>query len=360
MSRLSGLRILVAGAGAVGSAVALRVLQEGARVVLADPAPVGDNASGVAAGMLAPAFEVALDGASAGRFPLFCAARALWPAFAQALAPYGGRLDRSGALWAGSGDGLEDMLERLRAAGAEAELVTVGQAARLSPGLHAPAGGVFTPEDWRIEAGPMLAALRSAFVEAGGEVRAAAVARLGPGEAELSDGEVLRLDETILATGLAPRGLKPPSVGLDRIAPIKGQIVRFAEAGPSGGPVVRAEGIYVAPTSGGALAGASMEAGVSDRTVRDETVERLADLAARLFPALRDAPRTGAAGVRASTPDGLPLAGPSGSPGVRLALGARRNGWLLAPLIAETIAGQLAGREPPSFGSSFDPGRFAS
>ena len=60
MTRLTGARVLVAGAGAIGSVLSLILAQEGARVILADPAPVGDNASGVAAGMLAPAFEAVL------------------------------------------------------------------------------------------------------------------------------------------------------------------------------------------------------------------------------------------------------------------------------------------------------------
>jgi glycine oxidase len=362
VSRLSGLRLLVAGAGATGLAVALRLRQEGARVVLADPAPLGDNASGVAAGMLAPAFESVLDETSAGHFPLLCAAREMWPALAEALEPHGGRLDRSGAIWAGEAAGLEPMLQRLTAAGARAERIDAAEAGRLSPGLNAPEGGVFTPEDWRIEAGPTLQALRAAFLAAGGEVRATALRWAGPGEAALSDGEILALDESILATGQPPEGLLDPPVELEHVAPIKGQIARLGGPGPIGGPVVRAEGIYVAPpmasSKAGVLAGATMEAGRHDRLVEPEAIGRLAGLATRLFPDLAEARPVGAAGVRAATPDGLPLVGPSRSPGVRLALGTRRNGWLLAPLIAEIVADQLAGAEPAIHAARFDPTRF--
>jgi glycine oxidase len=51
-------------------------------------------------------------------------------------------------------------------------------------------------------------------------------------------------------------------------------------------------------------------------------------------------------GVRASTPDGLPLVGWSATPGVMLAVGARRNGWLLAPLVADLVAAYLKGDNP--------------
>jgi glycine oxidase len=59
--------------------------------------------------------------------------------------------------------------------------------------------------------------------------------------------------------------------------------------------------------------------------------------------------------VRAATPDALPLVGPSSRPGLSLALGARRNGWLLAPLIAEIICAQLAGAPAPAWSSRLDP-----
>ena len=75
---------------------ALGLARAGANVILLDEAPLGRNASGVAAGMLAPAMESALDPVSAGRFGLLGAARDLWPAFVEDLGPTG--LDRCGAL----------------------------------------------------------------------------------------------------------------------------------------------------------------------------------------------------------------------------------------------------------------------
>ena len=67
---------------------------------------------------------------------------------------------------------------------------------------------------------------------------------------------------------------------------------------------------------------------------------------------------TGAAGVRSATPDGLPMVGPSSAPGVFLAMGARRNGWLLAPLMAQVLSDQLAGAAPAPWAGLFRPSRF--
>ena len=355
MSRLSGRRIVVAGAGAIGSVLALRLRAEDAEVLLADPAPLGANASGVAAGMLAPAFEAALDPASAGHFDLLKTARDLWPELA---ARVGGALDRSGALWVGDGESNPDMLARLVRVGGHAERVAPAAVHALSPGLRASVGAVFTPEDWTLDPDAMLAGLRHAFEAAGGTSRSAAVSSWSAGAARMSDGTQAEADALILAAGLAAEGLASPPEELAALQPIKGQIVSLQASGPRAGPVVRGEGVYVVPRGSGPIVGATMEAGVRDLTVDPVVVASLASAAARLFPTLAGAPASGQAGVRASAPDGLPLVGESRTPGVWLAMGARRNGWLLAPLIAEVLADQLAGGEGGPPAALFRPDRF--
>ena len=358
MARLSGRRVLVAGAGALGSVLALRLLDEGAEVVLADPAALGGNASGVAAGMLAPAFEAALDPLSAGHFRLLKTARDMWPELAARLSGFGVGLDLSGALWVGGEASNAAMLDRLTRLGAQAERLDPAACERLSPGLRAPDGAICTSEDWTLEPRQVLAALRAAFEAGGGAVRAAAVRGWRKGEATLSDGDPVRADLLVLATGFGADGLEQAPPELDLLAPIKGQLARIDTTAPASGPVVRGEGLYLVPRATGPVVGATMEAGVRDQEVEAATVARLQAAAAGLFPALAAAPATGAAGVRASTPDGLPLVGRSRMAGVGLAVGARRNGWLLAPMIAEVLADRLAGDSGGRWGQLFDPGRF--
>ena len=342
MGRLTGRRIVVAGAGAVGSVLALRLRDDGAEVLLADPAPLGANASGVAAGMLAPAFEAALDPVSAGHFELLKAARDLWPALAERL---GVALDRSGALWVGDEASNTAVFSRLETLGARAEM------------RAAPTPAVFTPEDWTLEPRATLAALRRAFIEAGGETRAAAVQAWSGRVARLADGSSLEADLLVLAAGLSPEGMADPPAELKALHPIKGQIASLEAAAPQDGPVARGEGIYVVPRAGGPIVGATMEVGLRGTVVDPAATEQLRAAAARLFPALAVAPATGAAGVRAATLDGLPLVGASNIPGVWLAMGARRNGWLLAPLIAGVIADHLAGGDGGEWAKAFAPGR---
>jgi glycine oxidase len=102
-----------------------------------------------------------------------------------------------------------------------------------------------------------------------------------------------------------------------------------------------------------------MERGLADRRVDPALAAPLGRLGADLFPALEHATYAAQAGVRAATPDGLPLVGPSARAGVWLATGARRNGWLLAPLVARMLAAYLSDRDPGPYAGLLAPRRFA-
>ena len=64
-------------------------------------------------------------------------------------------------------------------------------------------------------------------------------------------------------------------------------------------------------------------------------------------------------GIRGATAVGLPLAGPSGHPGLHLALAPRRNGWLMGPLVAGITADGIEGGPPVADAAALDPLRFA-
>ncbi|HUO21410.1 MAG TPA: FAD-dependent oxidoreductase [Caulobacteraceae bacterium] len=347
MNDLQGLRVLVAGAGAIGSVTALVLRRCGADVALRDPAAVGDNASGVAAGMLAPAFETLLDPVSADHFPLLAVARDLWLDLADTLPGGADLIDRSGALYLAADEAdLERRARALAMLDPACEVLGASQATALSPGLKG-APGLFTALDWRLAPSSALAVLHRAFVEAGG--------RLERGRVEGADQAAV--DVVVYATGAA--GLPAVAPEGRALQPIKGQIVRFDGAAPVGGPVVRAPGVYVCPSAEGAAVGATMQAGVNDRAIDPATTVSLQGAASALFPALATAIPRAQAGVRAATPDGLPLAGPSrAGPKVILATGARRNGWLLAPAMADVVAARLRGLDAGVFGQAFDPDRF--
>ena len=331
MTVQSGARVAVAGAGALGSAVALRLARAGFKVTVFDPAAPGANASGVAAGMLAPVSEALFDPVSRGHLSIMRRARDLWPAFAENL---GVVLARAGVRFEGSETWRDQVGQRLIALGL--------------PDADA------TAEDWRIEARAALDVLRQAAIAAGARFGTGAVEAFAPGALTLADGRIEAFDILVLATGPGARDgrLAPETTAL---TPIKGQILRVAAEADEA--VVRGEGVYLAP--GGDLAiGATMEVGRDDLTPDASATQALRAAAWALRPDLDlDAAKV-EVGVRATTPDGLPLVGWSQVPGVMLAVGARRNGWLFAPLVADLVAAYLTGDNLGPDAAAMDARRF--
>ena len=320
-------RVAVAGAGAIGSAVALTLARAGLAVTIFDPKPLGDNASGVAAGMLAPVAETLFDPLSASHLPLLRRGRDLWPAFARGLhLPIqceGLRIEGE----AGWREALAARLETL-----DAPFQRQGEA-------------LFSAEDWRIDARDALAALRDAAMRLGAAFEPRA----------FTPDDQPSFSAVALATGPGDgAGLAPE---LAALTPIKGQILR-ADQGPATGPVIRGEGVYVCPGQSPAI-GATMEVGRADLEVDPSATAGLRAAAIRLRPELAQAVFTTEVGVRATTADGLPLVGWSATPGVMLAVGARRNGWLLAPLVADLVAAYLKGDNPGPDAAPLDARRFS-
>jgi glycine oxidase len=337
-------KAVVAGAGALGLSTALALADAGFAVTVCDPGPPLGNASAVAGGMLAPVFEAVLDAAAAPHFDLLLAARDLWPGLEMRS---GVRVDRTGALAAGRREWLQRIAASVARLGLHATEIPRRTAEALAPGLSPALEGVLmTREDWRLDARAALTALRAAAAEAGVSFRAAPL--------EARD----KADLVVLATGAAA-GLAELAPELAVLSPIKGHILR-ARAADLGGVTVRGEGVYVTPADGGLAIGATMEAGVSDPAPDPARAGPLLAAGASLFPALETTPYDLQAGVRAATPDGLPLVGFSRTPKVMLATGARRNGWLIAPLVAHVVAALATGRDPGRYAASLDPARFAA
>jgi len=331
--------VIVIGAGVLGLCSAAELAARGHAVTVLDPG--GPNASSAAAGMIAPAMESLIDGLTPAHAALLKRGRDLWSAFA---GRNGLTLYRDGAEWRGPDPDA-----------AVARLHDLGFAAQRD------GEGLFTPDDWRIEAQTALAQL----ADVPGVTRAQASVVSLSREREVwtviaDDGRRWSAEHVVLATGAARalEGLPEAVAGLvNAIEPIRGQLTPVRCATP--GRVLRGPGGYAAPSPEGALCGATMEAG--DRGVEPDmiTAARQAEMGLALIGAegRADAPRVG---IRGASPDGLPMAGPSGADGLYLALAPRRNGWLLGPLVARVVADALEGRASLADASALSPLRFVS
>ena len=330
--------VIVVGAGVLGLCVAAELSARGHAVTVLDPG--GPNASSVAAGMLAPAFESVLEDADQAHADLLRRARDLWPAFARG---HGLGLDRCGAEWRGAD--AEAVAARLAALGFDVERTD---------------RCVSTADDWRIGVAGALERLRHAPGVTVQAITATSLGRAANGwRVETSHGRPWTAPVVVLATGAATPVEGLPKSARDLVAsvePIRGQVTPVACVPPS--RIVRSSQGYAAPVDDGVVFGATMEPGRRDVAPDADTAARQVALGTALTGLSGDAgePRVG---IRGATADGLPMAGAVGGPGLFLALAPRRNGWLLGPLVGRTVADAIEGRAPGADARALDPLRFA-
>lgn len=167
-----------------------------------------------------------------------------------------------------------------------------------------------------------------------------------------ADGETLcRADCVVFACGAGMTAWYPD------ISPSAGQVAVFAGEAPAR-PVTW--GGYACAAPGGVLVGATHVAG-EDAGPDEPAIAGFREAYARHFPSLKagEVVQTWC-GVRASTPDRLPVAGALGPRSFVLSgLGSR--GFAHAPLLAEHVAALAHGHMPAlprSAAEAFDPARF--
>jgi glycine oxidase len=341
----------VAGGGVFGAVVAIALARRGMSVTIADPRGLGENASGVAAGMLAPVFESLLDPCTPD-LALLREARDLWPDLAAFL---GLTIDKAGAMAVGDPGMTAQWMTDAKSLGISMRRLSEAAASDKSPWLGSADAAIWTPEDWRIDPRNALWAIRERAQGLRINWVKSSVEGFTPGRAFLSDRGELDCDTLVIATGNS-HSLLDTAPELASISPIKGHILRFPGL-LFEGPVVRGAGVYICPTLRGAVVGSTMEPGLDDLTVDPVAVNKIRQAAGRTAHQFISAAFEASTGVRAATPDGLPFVGASGAKDVWLAVGARRNGWLLAPLVARVIAEGLSGSPRSHYAELFDPRR---
>jgi tRNA 5-methylaminomethyl-2-thiouridine biosynthesis bifunctional protein len=123
---------------------------------------------------------------------------------------------------------------------------------------------------------------------------------------------------------------------------------------------------YAIPTRDGVLFGATHDRDDDGCDVRDQDHQRNRDLLRSILPGLAAkldrTDLTGRAGVRAVTPDFLPLAGALDAPGRFIVSGLGSRGFCAAPLLADHVAALALGAPSPlpaQLAEIVHPGRFA-
>lgn len=325
----------IVGGGIIGLAAAWRARQRGLRVCVLERGEPGEGATRAAAGVLAPDPETKAFTALARR------SAELWPAFAAELGDVG--YTRCGSLLLSFGEA------------PDGEWLDGAECRALEPGI-APdcTGGLLLADDAQVDPRRVV----SALVERVGDALRthADVVAVTPDEVELADGSRVRAERVVLAAGAWTARRLARRLP---IRPVKGQTVRLRGPLPAT-RIIRSEHVYVVPrASGETVLGATIEDAGFDTGATPEATEELLRQAIRAVPAVAELELVEAvASLRPGTPDDGPLLGEW--EGFLVAGGHYRNGILLAPVTADTVAALLAGEEPPPESSSFSPERFGS
>jgi glycine oxidase len=126
--------------------------------------------------------------------------------------------------------------------------------------------------------------------------------------------------------------------------------------------VIRTPEVYLVPRSNGRiLIGSTLEEAGYDKRTDPDTIHRLHQAAIRVVPELANARILEAwAGLRPGTPDNLPILGATSTPGYFAATGHFRDGILLTPVTAHTMAQVITGAHADYDIAAFSPTRFSS
>lgn len=323
------MRIAVVGGGVIGLACAWRLAGRGAHVVLYDAAPEAREASWAAAGMLAPHHEATAEDPV---WRLGVASLARWEAFAQELGGAeaidlrmeGGLLPR-----VEPADDAELAAKRrfLTEVRVPFDDLDRAQLAGLEPRLAGCDGALRIPAA-RVNPRRLIAALRTACAARGVDLRYGTMVERFAGLADL----------VVLASGAWTPALANLA-GLDLDGePVKGQLLRFAAPDGLLRSFVHCHHAYLVPRTGeGLVVGSTMVWSGFDKGEDAEAIERLAENARRLLPALRDAPIVETwTGLRPRLRSGLPVIQRMRDDLV-IATGHFRNGILLTPITADAV-----------------------
>ncbi len=362
-------RILIAGAGVIGLALALTLARRGARVLVSEATRVGGGASAAAAGMLTPFYET--DPHSDAHPDLAAlAAESLrrWPAFAAGLCADVG-LRQRGVVYVARNAADGARLERAMAASqAPVSRLDAAGVRALEPAISGEIErAAFAQTEGQVDVRLLLPVLADACRRAGvvfdegSEV--IAVHQIGGRARGLmrADGRVEGGDCVVIAAGAWARRRFSDLAGLGHLAPVKGQICAVDAPGVQLDRPIEGPGVYLTPRGGEILVGATREPGEWSLRVDPVAIAGLLAAACLLAPGLAGARVTAQwAGLRPGMPDRAPVLGQSSLKGAYVACGHGRNGVLLAPVTADILADQILGGPPDPLALRFAPMRFAS
>ena len=365
--------VLIVGGGIIGLSIARETARAGLTVRLLEKGEPGCEASGAAAGMLAPLVETDLAGPLRA---LGLESLDLYPALVGAVREESGIdpevIEDGTLLLAGGGSqGVPDLDRHagvLRALALPFERLGSADLRRLEPSLaRGFTAGLLLPRDGSVDNVLLVRALHVAAARAGARIDAGTWAtRLLVDRGRVTGVETaggrLVAGSVVVAAGAWSGGLTGQGIPPLRTRPVRGQMVCLDAPGPPFRRILcSGEGYLVRRRDGRILAGSTLEEVGFDKSVTASGVAALLGAAVGMVPSLAAARVLAMwAGLRPATEDGLPAIGPGPAPGLFYACGHFRNGILLAPATARILSRLLRGEAPGTDLGPCDPLRLTS
>jgi glycine oxidase len=359
---IDGGDVIVVGAGLIGLSIAFELAERGAVVRVYDRGEPGRAASWAGAGMLAPHTEDVEDEAL---LTLGVTSLAQYPGYierirrASSLDP---RLHLDGIVHvAYDGTQLERLTHfasRLNARGVGFDLLERSSLVACEPWLgHNVVGGLCVHGEGEVDNRRLGRALAAACIASGATIAHAASIAVECDQRRVlgirTDVGFTAASAVVNACGAwAAQLAGVPPACVPPVEPVKGQMLALSV--PIG--FVRRPtwlpGAYLVPRDDGRLlVGATVERAGFDTGVTAEAIHSLLHETLTGAPSLAGfAVSESWAGLRPGTPDGRPFLGVTPVEGLLLATGHYRNGILLAPATARSIADLLEGKGADELG----------
>lgn len=350
--------VILIGAGIIGLSLAIELRKRGASVLLVERGEPGREASYAAGGMLVECSAEIPEPLQ----PLALASARMYPEFAHELQIESGisvDLREYGAIVFPAP---EDAQER---PGFSFSTLVPAPLAELEPALAATDRPAFFLNERCVEPRALIHATWQTAKRRGVDISSGdAVTSVNFAAGRVS-GVITRKTSFLASKVVNCAGAWSGQIGPHAFPtrPVKGQVLYLlSPARNLVKHVIRAPEVYIVPRSDGRiLVGTTLEEAGFDKRTDVATIQRLREAAIALVPELKNAKiLEDWAGLRPGTPDGLPILGPTATPGYYAATGHFRDGILLAPITAQLMA-QVIERENPDYDlTDFSPARFGS
>lgn len=360
-------RITIIGGGVIGLSIAFECRKRGHEITVVEAQRCGGQASGAAAGMLAPYSEIEED--PDDFFRLCQRSLQLFPEWQEEVKQHSEidfEYNESGSLYCIYHEADRLSLETKQAwqqkFHVKSKLLTAEEVREKEPELSENVvAALWCPEEAHIYAPGYVAALLQACRNLGVRVVENA------GEAKLENGDVvtknerIESDEVVLAAGAWSMYWENELGCTLPIFPIRGQICAY-EAPNLNHIIFTSQGYLVAKANGSVVAGASEDIADFDTNVTMHGIGRLEKWSKKVMPVLEKMePFHKWAGLRPATQDGFPLIGRIvEKTGIILATGHYRNGILLSPITAKIVADEIDQIPQRIEIGQFNPNRFQS